>query len=128
MGRKLKRVPLDFSWPPGTTWYGYLSRLCAESCEECREFARIKGLPLLSHNCPDYEPLIGPPKGDGYQLWETTSEGSPVSPVFASLDGLCEWCEENATTFGSHRAGRDEWRLMLEADSVHSREGDVSFM
>lgn len=26
----------------------------------------------------------GPPKGEGYQLWETVSEGSPVSPVFAT--------------------------------------------
>lgn len=32
-----------------------------------------------------------PPSGDGWQVWETVSEGSPVSPVFASADGLVEW-------------------------------------
>lgn len=26
----------------------------------------------------------GPPKGDGYQIWETVSEGSPISPVFST--------------------------------------------
>lgn len=29
-----------------------------------------------------------PPAGDGWQLWETTSEGSPVTPVFATKEEL----------------------------------------
>jgi hypothetical protein len=29
-----------------------------------------------------------PPTGDGWQLWQTVSEGGPVTPVFASADGL----------------------------------------
>ncbi len=32
-----------------------------------------------------------PPAGDGYQLWETVSEGSPVSPVFATPEELARW-------------------------------------
>lgn len=32
-----------------------------------------------------------PPTGDGYQLWETISEGSPISPVFAEPEALAEW-------------------------------------
>lgn len=32
-----------------------------------------------------------PPTGEGYQMWETTSEGSPVSPVFATKDELVNW-------------------------------------
>lgn len=31
-----------------------------------------------------------PPTGDGWQLWETVSEGSPVTPVFATREGLVE--------------------------------------
>lgn len=27
-----------------------------------------------------------------YQIYETVSEGTPVSPVFATLDDLVEWC------------------------------------
>lgn len=27
-----------------------------------------------------------------YQIYETVTEGTPVSPVFASLDELVEWC------------------------------------
>lgn len=32
-----------------------------------------------------------PPSGEGWQLWETVSEGSPVSPVFATAKELAKW-------------------------------------
>lgn len=32
-----------------------------------------------------------PPTGKGWQLWETVSEGSPLSPVFTSADALAYW-------------------------------------
>lgn len=32
-----------------------------------------------------------PPSGDGWQVWETVSEGSPISPVFATSQELVEW-------------------------------------
>jgi hypothetical protein len=32
-----------------------------------------------------------PPSGDGWQLWETVSEGSPVSPVFPTAEELAQW-------------------------------------
>lgn len=32
-----------------------------------------------------------PPAGDGFQMWETVSEGSPISPVFATAEELASW-------------------------------------
>ena len=58
----------------------------------------LKGIALTSYGCPDFEPFLGPPKGEGFQLWETTTEGSPVSPVFETLDELCEWWLYGART------------------------------
>jgi len=55
-----------------------------------------------------------PPTGEGYQLWEDTTEGSPCSPVFATLDELCAWCAVHSTTFGSFKATKEEWRKMLD--------------
>ena len=59
-----------------------------------------------------------PPTGDGYQMWETTSEGSPQTPVFATLRHLAEYCSDHCATFGSfergHRATADEWERMLD--------------
>lgn len=40
-----------------------------------------------------WEPT-GPPEGEGWQLWETVSEGSPVSPVFATSDELAAWMSD----------------------------------
>jgi hypothetical protein len=72
--------------------------------------------------------LFDPPKGKGYQFWETTTEGSPQSPVFATLDELAAWCEKNASTFGDFRASKEEWIKMLGEDNVHHSEGRIMFI
>lgn len=61
-----------------------------------------------------------PPTGDGYQLWETTSEGSPKSPVFESMEGLAAWCELNATIFGAEKTTRERWLAMFKQDTCGS--------
>lgn len=35
------------------------------------------------------------PTGDGWQLWQTVSEGGPVSPVFATPEELARWMVAN---------------------------------
>lgn len=42
-----------------------------------------------------------PPNGDGWQVWETVSEGSPISPVFPTREGLIEWLCSPAYTWGA---------------------------
>lgn len=42
-----------------------------------------------------------PPTGDGWQLWETVSEGSPISPVFATADELSLWLQSDAYHHGA---------------------------
>lgn len=44
-----------------------------------------------------------PPVGDCYQLWETVSDGSPVSPVFVEPKMLATWIKNH----GSSDDGRD---------------------
>lgn len=115
MGRQAYRVPLDFDAPLDMIWPGYLRNECglafdpgdddhidAGGCEGCRK--------------------IEPPAGPGWQLWETTTEGSPQSPVFATLDELAAWCETNATTFGRSTASKEQWRQMLDENFVHHTE------
>lgn len=69
-----------------------------------------------------------PPRGRGFQLWETTSEGSPSSPVFRTLEALCEWCETNATTFADYTATKEEWMKMLDSNNVYHQEGNLIFI
>jgi hypothetical protein len=34
-----------------------------------------------------------PPEGEGYQLWETVSEGSPISPVFSDAEAFVAYLQ-----------------------------------
>ncbi len=55
-----------------------------------------------------------PPTGDGWQMWETTSEGSPISPVFATPEALARWlADTNASALGSRGASYDAWLSMI---------------
>jgi hypothetical protein len=50
-----------------------------------------KGKTRLPRKAKKYEKKwqrTEPPAGPGWQVWETVSEGSPVTPVFASADAL----------------------------------------
>lgn len=223
MGREVKRVPMDFDWPQGQTWEGYLSpdRLRESKCPDCEnglspdgeliqgiaymlvgladdvraqqhgrqmhpylspihEIAYVRGRPrptprfeefvkgLLPEDrgpslggrqpyemarrlielaglddkwdyCPTcagygsvekypgqraeaeaWEPTE-PPEGEGWQMWETTSEGSPMSPVFATAEALAAWlAETGASTFGSHTATREQWfKILTGEDFAH---------
>lgn len=64
------------------------------------------------------------------QLYESTSEGTPLSPVFKTdeLMELCEWAEENATTFGSSKTSKESWYQMLCSGLVIHQEGNAFFM
>ena len=64
------------------------------------------------------------------QLYETTSEGTPLSPIFRAddLDGLCEWAASNATTFGRYTATKEQWLKMLSEDFVYHQEGRAIFL
>ncbi len=96
-------------------------------CEHCKGEGEVwenTGYQYLRDNWVQIEP----PTGDGYQLWETTSEGSPESPVFETLEALCEWCEDNATTFSDYKATKEEWIRMLSDDMVVHKEGNIVFL
>ena len=42
-----------------------------------------------------------PPTGEGWQVWETVSEGSPISPVFKIREELIDWLCSPAYTWGA---------------------------
>lgn len=49
-----------------------------------------------------------PPKGEAYQIWETVSEGSPVSPPFLEPEKLAEWMDKNGQGLDSE-VTYDQW-------------------
>ena len=64
------------------------------------------------------------------QLYESTSEGTPCSPVFAKEDfeKLCEYAAENCSTFADFKATKEQWMKMLGDGFVSHQEGNVIFI
>lgn len=57
---------------------------------------------------------VEPPAGEAWQMWETTSEGSPISPAFATAEELARWlADTGASTFGSETASYESWLGMI---------------
>lgn len=116
----------------GSNQYTCLKARCARegvplTCARCGGSGKIWPTPEIKRQYDEWKD-VEPPTGDGYQLWEDVSEGSPVSPVFATLDELCTWAAEHATTFAQFKATADEWKDMLDGGIVHHREGDNVFL
>ena len=151
MGRELKRVPKDFDYQIGKVWRGYIPDIkvfqehfgekypylndcnnTSEVCKKCDQNGHR--CDVESERCLWYHPTNREkwykevPKGEGYQLWNTTSEGSPISPVFETLDELCEWAETNATTFAYFTATKEQWKKMLDKNFVYHEEGNCMFI
>jgi hypothetical protein len=53
------------------------------------------------------------PEGDGYALWFTVTEGSPVSPVFETPKALADWLAVNHYSDG--RFASWQWLKLIEA-------------
>jgi hypothetical protein len=211
MGREIKRVPLNFDWPLGRVWRGFLNPHYDGHCKDCDEcngrgsttaMQRVEDLaslllmsaedairgrvhpyfeeaPLyntrgivvskniielaaglagrsavgrMGHDCTDRHEATKaiiraagfdfeewgwckacegegsvwdgeenkrkaenwereePPAGDGYQLWETVTEGSPISPVFDTPEKLADWLVSPAYDCTSDSATtREQW-------------------
>jgi hypothetical protein len=96
-----------------------------EYCDGEGEIWQSEEIKELSQNWEWFHP----PVGDGFQLWTTTNEGSPMTPVFNTLEALCEYCEnENVSVFGSSTATKERWMQMLGQDFVAHQEGNMIFL
>lgn len=68
-----------------------------------------------------------PPTGDGWQVWETVSEGSPISPVFAEREALIDWLCSPAYTWGiSTPMDREQAERFVDAAWAPSMVGSTA--
>lgn len=69
----------------------------------------------------DYIPLFEDDplmeEGDWFQMYETTTEGTPISPVMETPEELARWLTDNrASACGSMLATYEEWLRMINVD------------
>ncbi|WP_285011240.1 hypothetical protein [Pedobacter faecalis] len=154
MGREIRRVPEGWEHPKENGRYipmfdtFYLDALNdwlkEHNAWQLGTHADLIGNPDRKIEYPFYAMWGGnPPDVESYhtrlyshdelthiQLYESTSEGTPLSPVFHKddFDKLCEWAAANATTFAHFKASKEDWMKMLGDGIVYHTQGNVTFM
>lgn len=131
MGREIRRVPKGWEHPVDER--GHFRALYDEPFEEAAKkwldeanlWAQGKHpdqadgdvkYPFYwqwSGNPPDansYRPAFTAP-ADAYQIYETVSEGSPVSPVFETIEAMIEWMIKPIDRSSPYNKGED-WQCM----------------
>lgn len=104
-------------------------------CPHCHGEGTIWDSPEAKQAAEDWT-RTQPPTGDGYQIWETVSEGSPISPVFATPEELAQHMA--GTRWGADKGSSVEtwlkfingpgWALSMVMDSNGIRTGaDAAF-
>ena len=138
MSREVRRVPPDWQHPkkPNGKYlklcddYGTVSAawdegaakwregLCA-SCDPAHPWMAItsedRGKTFAEHNgerpvASEYMPVWAPEQATHYMMYETCSDGTPISPAFATPQELARWLfDNNASAFGSATASYEAW-------------------
>jgi hypothetical protein len=111
--REARRVPLDWEHPrePGTYSDGKPRYIGLQSRDMLKYYGPDEGW-----SEDDFMPDFPEGTATGWQLYETTSEGTPVSPVFATAEELAAWCETGASVFAGHRWTREQWLASFRDD------------
>lgn len=119
MGREVRRVPADWQHPkneydrykplyPGEQYKdnadGFLEKANAEGLQEAIEWCG------QAPNQNDYMPNWPASERTHYMMYEDTSEGTPISPAFATPEELARWlADTGASAFGKETASYEGW-------------------
>lgn len=154
MGREVRRVPPDWQHPkdPHTGHYvplhdgADLMRRTAAWDEAEEQWARglrrsytgegwepidpkYQHLPFAEYDGarPDpanYMPVWAPEQATHLMMYEDTSEGTPISPAFATPEELARWlADNNASAFADLTASYAAWLRMIQAGWAPSAVG-----
>lgn len=74
----------------------------AHTCKTCEGHGTTERYEGQRAEAEEWKP-VDPPAGEGWQLWETVSEGSPISPVFTTAEELARWLTTPAACWGAMR-------------------------
>ena len=120
MGREVRRVPANWQHPKDelTGRYKplYSGECYAQSAAEFMEKANAEGLQEAidwhgqAPDKNDYMPDWPESERTHYMMYEDTSEGTPISPAFATPEELARWlADTGASAFGDSTASYEAW-------------------
>ncbi len=119
MGREVRMVPLSWEHPKDedtgrykplhgsdytTCAADFMKKANEEGLQEAVDY--FGGAP----DCNDYMPQWSAEEKTHFMMYETTSEGTPISPAFATPEELAQWLFDNgASSFGKQTASYEGW-------------------
>lgn len=118
MGREVRMVPAN--WVHPTNEIGELKPLLPfsyqDAAAEFMDLANTHGLQAAideygqAPDKEDYMPDWPAEQRTHYMMYEDTSEGTPISPAFATPEELARWlADTGASAFGSSTATYEQW-------------------
>ncbi len=119
MGRQVRRVPKGWQHP--VERYEPLRDHYERDAQDFDKMEEEKGLEeALNYygQRPDAQEYMGVEWKEEdrvlYQMYETTTEGTPLSPAFETQEELAHWLADNeASAFADRTATCDEWRKIM---------------
>lgn len=140
MGREIRRVPANWDHPKQEGWYdGRLQPMYDERFDDAASKWKAEFAKWESGERPDYcsednkgleywEWETSPPERAYYrpwkdddatwfQVWETVSEGTPVTPPFETREGLIDYLATNGD-FWDQKRGDGAWDRAAAAKFV----------
>lgn len=120
MGREVRRVPANWQHPKDerTGRYKplYQGEGYADSAKDFMGIANAEGLQAAidwhgqAPDQNDYMPNWPESERTHYMMYEDTSEGTPISPAFATPEELARWlADTGASAFGDSTASYEAW-------------------
>ncbi len=129
MGREARRVPFDWEHPRCTVDDGYVP-LHGNTYEQ--ELVSRVEYPDGWDSDPDpadHMPAWSDGEAAGWQMYEDTTEGTPISPVMKSPEDLARWLADNgASAFADMTATYEQWLATIQRGSAPSMVMDASGM
>lgn len=136
MGREVRRIPKDWVHPPdralfdGKDLADDLARWDKEAAAwnrgEFPEYVSAENQEVSyaewagdRPNPDSYMPVWTPEEATHLMMYETCSEGSPISPAMETVEELARWlADTKASIFGSNSADYDTWmQIMVGRDA-----------
>lgn len=124
MSREVRRVPMDWQHPMEwrEQWDQHKRRMRQQMVpKSLLDGSFAEALADFKDNPADYddrEPdpadympeFDGDPETFGYAMYETVSEGTPISPTFDTPEALAHWLvDTGASAFGEMTATYEQW-------------------
>ena len=115
--REVRRVPANWKHPKDQNGY-YIPMYEHFPCNK-EEIAEGLRDGRLKNNPPNYGRNVMPqwPKSERthYQMYESVTEGTPISPVMKTPEILARWlADNNASAFGDIGATYEQWLAIIK--------------